>query len=265
MNYLDAAREAAREAGELLKKSFRTLDRKDASFKGKRNPVTRLDRECETLIVGRLKAAFPSHGFLAEEDENSAGLGKFRWIIDPLDGTVNYLHGHPFYAVSIALEAGGELVLGVVHAPALGEMFWAERGKGAFLNGKPISVSRTDELIASVLATGFAYNRGTSADNNVDNFSRLVLAARGIRRAGAAAIDLAYVAAGVLDGFWELFLQPWDVAAGAVLVREAGGKVTDFAGGDNFLFGNNIVASNGLVHEAVRSMLAPFDPEPKDK
>ncbi len=260
MNPLELAKQAAADAGEILKKSFRTLGRSDAAFKSERDPVTRLDRESEKLIVRRIADAFPKHAVLAEEGDGDASGADCRWIIDPLDGTVNYLHGSPVYAVSIALEENGTLVMGVINVPQLGEMFWASQGKGAFLNGEKISVSPAERLIDSVLATGFAYNRRTAADNNLANFSALAMAARGVRRMGAAAVDMAYVAAGILDGFWEIGLQPWDVAAGAVIIREAGGKVTDFAGKDGFLFEKNIVASNGLVHDALRERLAPFPP-----
>jgi myo-inositol-1(or 4)-monophosphatase len=255
--YIEAAKKAALEAGDVLKRSFRGLEDGDVEFKGVRNPVTRLDRESEEIIVGILKSAFPSHAVLAEEGLKDAAA-EFRWIIDPLDGTINYLSGIPVYAVSIGLEIRGAPEVGVVHAPSMGETFWAERGKGAFMNGEPVRVSRASKLMDSVLATGFPYDRTKTNYNNLDNFSRLILKSRGMRRLGAAAVDLCYVAAGFLDGFWEAGLQPWDTAAGAVILREAGGRITDFSGGDNWLFGKNVVASNGLIHESILENITPY-------
>jgi myo-inositol-1(or 4)-monophosphatase len=171
---------------------------------------------------------------------------------------VNFAHGHPFFAVSIGLVVDGVPRLGVVHAPVLGETFAGEVGRGATMNGTPLRVSETDELMEAMLATGFAYVRNEHPDHNVDNFSRLIFLARCIRRAGSAALDLAYVAAGRIDGFWELHLAPWDVAGGAAIVLAAGGRVTDFAGGGDYLTCRHVVASNGRLHEGIRENLHPL-------
>ena len=180
-------------------------------------------------------------------------------IRDWLDGTVNYLHGIPFWAVSIAIIEGGELLAGIVHAPELRQTFTALRGDGCRLNGDTARVSEAASIGEAIIATGFAYNRNELPDNNLDNWTRIALAAAGVRRMGAAALDLAYAACGRLDGFWELHLSPWDVAAGALLVREAGGRVSDFSGAedlDAILEGRNIIASNGRIHEEIRSRLS---------
>ena len=230
-------------------------------YKGERDLVTELDRQVERFLCRGIRAAFPDHLIYAEEEVREEGTGReTRWIIDPIDGTVNFIHGHPFYAISIAIERHGALEAGVVFAPYLNEIFYAERGRGAFLNSDrlAIRVTETATLIESVLASGFAYDR--KAYPNETNWQRLAEKTRGLRRCGSAAMDLAYVAAGRYDGFWEIGLNPYDVAAGAVLVREAGGLVTDFAGGEDWLSGRSIVATNGKVHELVRAELDPWPP-----
>lgn len=221
-------------------------------YKGIRELVTEKDREVERFLVEELRSEF-DHAILAEEEVDEEG--DTRWIIDPLDGTTNFVHGLPFYAISIALERAGSCVLGVVYVPYLDETFLAERGKGAWFNGESIrlEVSDTSELIRAVLATGFAYDRERFP--NLDRWARLHEATRGLRRCGSAAIDLAYVAAGRFDGFWEVGLAPYDVAAGAVLVEEAGGRVTDLAGGDDWLEGRSILATNGHLHQAIADAL----------
>lgn len=259
MDFLKTAIDAATRSGEMLKSEFRSIDRSKTEFKSARDPVTALDRHSQEMIVETLSKKYPDHGIIAEEDDLRKAGDSARWIVDPLDGTVNYLHGSPMYGVSIALEVDDELRVGVVHAPTLGETYYAEKGGGAFRDGKPIRVSGTSKPIESLLATGFAYRRSETTHNNLENFSRLALKARGMRRMGAAALDFCYVASGVLDGHWELFLAPWDVAAGALIISEAGGKVTDFSGGDDFLFSNNIVASNGLIHDFIIENLDPFE------
>ena len=257
---LEFAVDLARRAGDLLLAHYRPLGRQEADRKGEetRNLVTKADRASEELIVGEIRRAYPDDAIAAEEGGETAGDPDRVWHVDPLDGTVNFTHGHPFFAVSIGFVERGEPTLGAVHVPLLAETFAGEVGKGAAMNGEPIRVSETTELIESLLATGFAYGRNELPDHNVDNFARLVFEARGIRRAGAAAVDLAFVAAGRLDGFWELHLSSWDVAAGAAILRAAGGTVTDFRGGEDFLTGRNIVATNGRIHEAVRSELHPL-------
>jgi myo-inositol-1(or 4)-monophosphatase len=257
---LEFVERLARRAGETLLSHFRPLGRAEiVDRKGQmRNLVTAADRASEDLIVAALREEFPEHGINGEEGGGIPGDGRHVWTVDPLDGTVNFTHGHPFFAVSIGLVVDGEPLLGVVHAPVLGETFVGEVGAGATLNGVPIGVSGTEDLMEAMLATGFAYVRNEHPDHNVDNFSRLIFKARSIRRAGAAAIDLAYVAAGRLDGFWELHLAPWDVAAGAAILLAAGGRITDFGGGDAYLTCGHVVASNGPLHEAIRGSLVPL-------
>lgn len=221
------------------------------------NLVTRADTDAERLVVERIRRKFPAHAILTEEtgEHGKAAAGGAQWIVDPLDGTVNFVHEIVFFAVSIALRRGDAIDVGVVHAPLLGETFSAARGRGAYLNGKRLRVSRTDDLRDALLATGFPYDRTQAKWDNRKNFSRLVHAGRGIRRLGSAALDVAYVAAGRFDAFWELRLRPWDVAAAALLVTEAGGRVTDVRGGGDWLFGGHVVASNGLLHDTVRRRL----------
>jgi len=209
--------------------------------------VTQADRETEIAIKDFLLARYPDHAFLGEEggQENEA---EYRWIVDPIDGTVNFAHGFPFYAVSIALEVRGELELGVVLDSSHDELFWARRGQGAFLNGSPIEVSQTGQLVGSLLATGFPYDVKKDRENLI-YFERVLEKGLTVRRPGAAALDLCYVAAGRLDGFWEVKLKPWDVAGALVVLREAGAVVTGMEGEEYRLGNRYIVASNGLIHE----------------
>jgi myo-inositol-1(or 4)-monophosphatase len=251
--HLQVAVEAALRAGSYQRHRFTSLLNVD--LKGDKDLVTEVDRESERLIVDYLLTRFPQHAILAEEGEYPPGDSSLRWIIDPLDGTTNYAHGFPWFCVSIGLEADGELVAAVIYNPISDELFTATRGCGAFLNGRKLCVSGQSPLKNSLLGTGFPYDCATDPANNFDNFIAFQKAARGIRRAGAAALDLAAVAAGRLDGFWELKLKPWDVAAGVLLVREAGGLVTAFDGGAYSIFSNNIVASNGLIHGEITALL----------
>jgi myo-inositol-1(or 4)-monophosphatase len=255
---LEFAIETARQAGQVLMRHFERLGSAEVSFKGKRNLVTVADRESEEFIVNRIRQSYPTHSILAEEQTKEKKSSRREWIVDPLDGTINYTHGHPMFCVSIALAEEGRVVLGVIHAPVLGETYHARLEEGAYLGSRKLSVSGTGELINSLLATGFAYVREETQANNLANFGRLSLKARGVRRYGSAAIDLAYVAAGRLDGFWELYLAPWDVAAGSLLVTEAGGQVSDTSGGSDYIYGQNIVASNGKVHNLIIENLDPF-------
>lgn len=253
-NYLEVAIEAALAAGQLQRARF------DSTFsidlKGAKNLVTELDLASEALIVERILEQFPDHSILAEEADYPAGNGQHTWIIDPLDGTTNYAHGYPWFCSSIALTVGGELIVGVIHNPMSDELFTATAGVGAFRNGRKIAVSSRQPLAGSLLATGFPYDCATDPENNFNQFIRFQKAARGIRRAGAAALDLAYLAAGRLDGFWEVKLKPWDVAAGTLLVREAGGSVTSFDGSDYDVTNHRILASNGLIHDEMIAILA---------
>lgn len=253
-DYLQEAVIAARIAGRYQKSRFALS--LDIEMKGDKNLVTEVDRESERLIVEHLLSHFPDHDIVAEEGEYHQGGSPFRWIIDPVDGTTNYAHGYPWFCSSIALELDGELVAGVICNPVYDELFTATRGGGAYLNGSRLSVSRRTPLKNTLLGTGFPYDCATDPANNFASFIAFQKSARGIRRAGAAALDLAYVAAGRLDGFWELKLKAWDVAAGVLMVREAGGVVTTFDGSAYDIFNHRIVASNGLIHDEMVTMLS---------
>jgi myo-inositol-1(or 4)-monophosphatase len=218
--------------------------------------VTEFDRRSEQLLVAAIGARFPDDQILAEEGGASGGRSARRWLIDPLDGTTNFAHGLPFFVVSVGLEVDGELTVGVVEAPALGWTFAAARGAGARFNGAPMRVSSTETLAASLLATGFPYDRRTNPKNNFGEFVALKKRAHGVRRVGAAALDLAMVAAGWLDGYWERHLRPWDIAAGALLVREAGGQLSAWSGGALAIDSGEIVATNGRVHQELLESLA---------
>lgn len=261
---MDTAVEIAREAGKLLMADLPLgRFRGDVESKGGRELVSRVDRASEALVRKLVAETHPDHAVFGEEEgaTGDAAEAPYRWIVDPLDGTTNYLHGHPVFAVSIGVEAlsGDEpgLVAGVVYAPYMSEVFCAARGFGAFLNSKAIrlSVSDTASLDEAILATGFAYDRERWP--NEQNFLRLLKDGLGIRRCGAAALDFAYVAAGRYDGFWEMGLRPWDVAAGALLVQEAGGRLGTFAGADGWLTSGNIIACNPHLFEAISSRLDP--------
>ncbi len=251
--YIRNAEELAREAGGLLLERFGTDF--EVSHKGEVNLVTEVDLAAEALIVSRLRTAFPDHLVLAEENYSERKSGSHIWIIDPLDGTTNYAHGFPAFAVSIGLEIDGELACGAVYNPMLDEMFTAWRGGGAYCNGKSIRVSTTASLDKSLLSTGFPYDIRTSERNNLDQFRDFALRAQGVRRAGSAALDFCSVAAGRFDGFWEISLHPWDCAAGYLLVREAGGRVTDFQGKEASIYKPEMVASNGLIHGEMLAVL----------
>ncbi|HEY6837384.1 MAG TPA: inositol monophosphatase family protein [Geobacteraceae bacterium] len=252
-NYLEVAVRAARSAGELQRE--RLWGEHHIEFKGETNLVTEVDKACEDLIVGMLREAFPDHDILAEENDYASSNAGCKWIIDPLDGTTNYAHGFPWFAVSIALEVNGDIQLGVIYHPMLDELFTVVKGKRAFLNGWPLHVSQRAPLKNALLATGFPYDRSRVNENNFANFIEFQMSARAVRRAGAAALDLAYVAAGRLDGYWELKLKPWDVAAGKLLVEEAGGRVTNHAGEPYSVYDHRIVASNGLIHDEMVELL----------
>lgn len=217
--------------------------------------VTKVDTLAEEKIRDILLSAYPEHVVLGEEQGQPGGESRGRWIVDPLDGTLNYAHGFPFYCVSIALELDGTVEVGVVLDSVRGELFTATRGGGAFLNGVPLRVSRETELSKAMLATGFAYSLEALSEN-VEIFARMLPQVRSVRRPGAAALDLCYVAAGRLDGFWELKLNPWDVAAGVLIIREAGGAVTDGAGAPYRLGNRALVASNGHLHARLVQALA---------
>ncbi|MGD2278536.1 MAG: inositol monophosphatase family protein [Candidatus Omnitrophota bacterium] len=244
---------AALEAGKYAIKRVGRL--KEISQKsGRTDLVTDVDKKCEGMIVEKIKKEFPSHSMLAEEGGEYGRKAEYQWIIDPLDGTTNYAHTFPVFCFSIALMTKEQVRLGVVYDPTREELFTAEEGKGAFLNKKRIKVSNTKELGYSLLATGFAYNIEGKLQN-LDYFTKMIKSAQAVRRLGSAALDLCYVACGRLDGFWELGLKPWDTAAGQLLVKEAGGKITAIDGKTFDIYGDDIVASNGYFHEEFLSKL----------
>jgi myo-inositol-1(or 4)-monophosphatase len=244
--------QAAREGGRILMQKFGAVT---VSFKGEIDLVTEADRAAEEAIVAVIRGTFPRHDILAEEADWGRIDSPYRWIIDPLDGTTNYAHGFSWFAVSIALEVAGEVRLGVVYNPFHDELFFAEKGQGAFLNDIQLRVSATDRLDLALLATGFPYDRKTSPVNNYDHFLHFQQAAQAVRRPGVASLDLACVAAGRFDGYWEMKLKPWDVAAGQLLVTEAGGRVSDFDGGPLDIYRQEYLASNGRIHEAMAEIL----------
>lgn len=251
--YFQVAIDAAKKAGQIQTNYYgRSYS---VEYKGESNPVTAVDKLCEEAIVQKILDAFPEHDILTEESPFNGKGSRWRWIIDPLDGTTNYLHGFPFFSVSIGLEMDGEIMLGAVHAPVFDELYYAKKGGGAFLNGSRISVSSTDELRKSFLGTGFPYDVRENVDSYLRYFRQFVSRSYSIRRPGSASIDLCYLAAGRFDGFWELKLHPWDVAAGSLIVREAGGKVTDFKGQPYSIYSEEILASNGLIHEQMLQVI----------
>ena len=251
---LTTAESIARAAGELLRDAYQKPC--SVEFKGEVDLVTSADHASERLIVAALRSTFPDHAIIAEEGGSVGVESEFVWLVDPLDGTTNFAHTFPVFAVSIALRGPDGLLVGVVYDPLRDECFAAAKNRGAALNGLPIHVSPCSTLDQALLATGFPYDRRTAEDNNVRAFGVFLRRCQGIRRAGAAALDLAYVACGRLDGYWEMRLKPWDVSAGALIVREAGGSVTDYAGIEHKEFdGHDIIASNGLIHHEMLASL----------
>ncbi|MBA2487266.1 MAG: inositol monophosphatase [Nitrospira sp.] len=252
--FLKTAIRAAEAAGTVLNDHVRSGFR--IEYKAAINLVTDADRRAEDHIVQTILAAHPSHRILAEERGQGGGTdSRYQWIIDPLDGTTNFAHGFPFYSVSIGLEYDGECILGVVLDPVRHELFTAAIGQGAYMNGKPIHVSGIETLDKSLLVTGFAYDIRETANNNLDHFSRMSLRAQGVRRTGSAALDLSYVASGRFDGYWEVTLSPWDMAGGIVILREAGGLVSGFTKGEFSLYGKELVATNGHIHDQLLDTL----------
>lgn len=281
-------------AGEIVRGGYGNLADSQIDLKGRRDLVTAIDRESENWLAARISERYPDDAILAEESIRKPGSSSRVWILDPLDGTTNFVHRHPMFCVSIALadqfaslsraevaalpgpgetdfdhHASGlfkpaetpRLLAAAVFAPMLGELYWASRGGGAFLNNAPLNVSTCRQLGQALVATGFPYRRNELTNNNLGNFMQVALQVQGIRRGGSASLDLCYLAAGRFDGFWELYLKPWDTCPGILLVEEAGGQVTDFSGGDRAYEGVEIIASNGHLHEALAALVVPGDPE----
>ena len=252
---LNFAVETAREAGNLLLEKFGRIA--SVTKKGDINLVTEADLASEELIVERIRSYYPKHSVLAEEGGDVIKIGgdsSWKWIIDPLDGTTNYAHGYPCFSVTIALEHEGEIVIGVTFDPTRNEMFAAEKGRGATLNGKPIRISSTEKLSEALVVTGFPYDF-KQRENFARHLMEFMLSSRGVRRDGSAAIDLAYVACGRFDGFWEEGLNPWDVAAGKLLIEEAGGVITYYDGSKFSIYKPPMCASNGAIHDQMLEVL----------
>ena len=248
------ARQAALAAGQTLKTGLGRA--REVRHKGFRDLVTELDLAAQAEIVGRIEAAFPDHRIMAEEDEaGPPELSGPVWVVDPLDGTTNFVHGLPTYCVSICLSVDGQAQVGVIYDPERDELFSARQGEGAFLGDQPIRVSAQDELSQSLLVTGFPYDLESQIEVIMARFQRLLTLSQGVRRLGSAALDLAYVACGRMDAFWEDGLHPWDMAAGVLLVAEAGGRVSDLDGQPFDLLSGRILASNSLIHQSIVAAL----------
>jgi myo-inositol-1(or 4)-monophosphatase len=238
------------EAGEILRKGFGQVHQ--VTHKSAIDLVTEMDKHAEDFLLGRIKKKFPDHSILSEEIGSIAGDADHQWYVDPLDGTINYAHGIPIFCISIAYSYKGQLTRAVINSPMMGEVFTVEREHGAFLNGQRLHVSTTTDVIQSLLVTGFPYDVQTSKRNNIDHFEHFTMRSQGVRRFGSAAIDLAYVAAGRFEGYWELGIKPWDIAAGVLLVEEAGGVVSDLEGGSNyFMPPYAIIAANPALHPII--------------
>lgn len=247
---------AAREAGQFIRE--RVAQRKQIDYKSAFNIVTDVDKGSEAMIIKIIRDAFPDDSILAEESGSLPKQGERRWLIDPLDGTTNFAHSYPFFCVSIALEFDGELMVGAVFNPMTQELFCAEKGNGAYLNDERIHVSAIDKLSASLLATGFPPDSANAAFNNMEAFANITAQCHGVRRDGSAALDLCFVACGRSEGFWEWKLAPWDMGAGALIVREAGGKVTNLVDGPLDLNIGHILATNGVIHSEVVQELGKY-------
>lgn len=247
-DFLRIALESAKLAGEIIRKRIGNLSDDEIAKKSVSDYVTEVDIQSEKTIIEHIKKHFPAHQIMAEESSNDYKRAEYLWIIDPLDGTTNFIHGFPVFAISLALLYRGELILGVVYDPSRQDLFYAEKGSGAFLNGQTIKVSSITEPALSLIATGFPFRNKQYIDSYIKIFHSLLYSVSDLRRAGAAAIDLAYVACGRVDGFFEFALSPWDVAAGSLLIKEAGGVVSDFEGGDEYLKTGHIIAGNQVIH-----------------
>jgi myo-inositol-1(or 4)-monophosphatase len=246
--FLDTAFRAAILSGEIILKNLGEISRKDIGVKQASDFVTRIDTKSEEIIIRTIRKTYPDHHFLAEESLKEAEEGNYRWIIDPLDGTTNYIHGYPMFAVSIALQHKGDIILGIVFDPVRNEMFSAEKNNGAFLNGKPLKRLSDISINDSLIATGFPFRKKDFVEKYLELFKRVFDKVSDIRRAGSAALDLAYIACGRCDGFFEIGLSPWDIAAGSLLIKEVGGNVTDFDGRQDYFTTGNIVAGVPGIH-----------------
>ncbi|TXC82178.1 inositol monophosphatase [Luteibaculum oceani] len=244
----------AQKAGELIEDAAINRDFLIES-KSFNNLVTEVDKKTEERLVSQLGKLLPEAGFIAEEESVAKQSADYQWIIDPIDGTTNFVHGLPLYCISIALAFKSEIILGVIYNPINKELFSAYKGGGAYLNNRPIQVSKAEKMEHSLFATGFPYDDFEREKQYMEILNKLMHNSRGLRRLGSAAIDLAYVACGRFDAFYEYGLNPWDVAAGIIIVKEAGGKISDFKGGNDFLFGEEIIASNGTIHNELQSFI----------
>lgn len=253
LEFVPAITEIAREAGSLLMEYFHR--RVAVEYKGEADLVTEADRAAEVLIVRLIRERWTGHDILGEESGSSGSSSDYRWYVDPLDGTTNFAHGFPVFSVSLALEHQGERIAGVVYDPTRQECFSAERGRGAYLNGAPIHVSKTSRVGESLMSTGFPSQK-RHKNPNIFFYQHLTMKSHGVRRPGSAALDLCYVASGRFDGFWEFNLNPWDTAAGVLIVQEAAGKVTDFSGGTFRISSEEVLASNGLIHADLLQLFA---------
>jgi myo-inositol-1(or 4)-monophosphatase len=255
---VNIATRAARRAGELMVRQLNQLESLEVTEKSRNDFVTRVDVMAEEAIIEIIRDHYPEHSILGEESGQS-GEHEYQWIIDPLDGTTNYIHGFPVFSVSIAVTCAGELAHAVVYDPMRQEIFTASRGQGAQLDGRRIRVSKRQHLKDALLATGFPYRIGEEQTETYLNMLRAVMRdTAGVRRPGSAALDLCYLAAGRVDGFWELGLKKWDIAAGALIVREAGGRISDFNGTDRYLESGNVVAGNPKIYAALSRLFAPL-------
>ena len=252
---LQLAIDTALEAGTFLKKNVGKI--RQIEYKGgeKTNLVTEIDKKSEEIIFARIREKHPDHDFLGEESGAADVQSEYRWIIDPLDGTINYTHGLPIYCVSIGLEYKGEIIVGVVYDPSMDELFYAEKGKGAWMNKSRLRVSNTNELMSSLLVTGFPYSINKQPEPTLTHFRNFIIHSQAVRRLGSAAIDLAYVACGRFDGFWEGTLNAWDMAAGILLVSEAGGVCTDYLGKPLNIYNQRVLATNGVIHQPMLDVL----------
>ena len=267
-NFLKIAIEAVKEAGKIQEEKFG--ENFKIEHKGEINLVTEVDYQCEKAIIDIIKRDYPEHEILTEEAGSVKGLppshspltkggqmeGKYKWIIDPLDGTTNYAHSYPCFCASVGLEIDGEIVAGAVYNPMIDELFTSIKGEGAYLNGNRIRVSKIGDINKSLLATGFPYDIRESKENNLNHFCNFAVRAQAIRRPGSAVLDLCYLAAGRFDGFWELKLYPWDMAASSLIVKEAGGMITDFKGGEFSIYKGEMLATNGLIHKEMIEILS---------